>query len=242
MKIALCFYGQPRSFEDGFKSIYEHILSKYDTDVFAHMWWSEDDINKILPGTHVDYTPTVDMPKKFKDLYHPKDLCIEKGIYHTTKKIYNYPDFKSKSNAYNSNVSRFKSTKKVIELKNHYELLNDFKYDFIVCTRTDVNILKFPDLEKLEKDKIYTTIDHQSDYSFNDFLWIFSEKHGIFLDMSDNLDDIYNYEELSDEDTINKSFHIFSAEELFLIQFLKSKVIKNVVKESSLKTGLINRN
>jgi len=45
MKVALALFGQPRFVDnqqiiDTYKQV---ILDRYDTDVFGHMWWKEED-------------------------------------------------------------------------------------------------------------------------------------------------------------------------------------------------------
>ena len=44
MKVALLFFGQPRFLENSlpFESHKDHIINKYDTDVFCHTWWAPD--------------------------------------------------------------------------------------------------------------------------------------------------------------------------------------------------------
>ena len=38
LKIALCFSGQPRSFEKGFEYYQKNLFDHYDVDVFIHTW------------------------------------------------------------------------------------------------------------------------------------------------------------------------------------------------------------
>jgi hypothetical protein len=51
--------------------------------------------------------------------------------------------------------SRWKSTKKVIELKESYEEEHDFKYDFIILGRYDISLHKKIMFGSLNKNKIY---------------------------------------------------------------------------------------
>ena len=44
MKVALCFYGQPRFIDNkiGYESHNEHIISKVDTDIYTHFWFDRE--------------------------------------------------------------------------------------------------------------------------------------------------------------------------------------------------------
>ena len=42
MKIALCFSGQPRSYEKGYEYYKKNLLDHYDVDVFIHTWDTDD--------------------------------------------------------------------------------------------------------------------------------------------------------------------------------------------------------
>ena len=47
MKVALLFFGQARFIDSplSYNSIKEHLLDKYDVDIFAHTWWTENEEN-----------------------------------------------------------------------------------------------------------------------------------------------------------------------------------------------------
>ena len=54
MKVALCLHGQPRNWKPAVFSFNKYIISRYDTDLFGHTWWAEEQIgntyNVGIPG------------------------------------------------------------------------------------------------------------------------------------------------------------------------------------------------
>jgi hypothetical protein len=48
MKVACLYYGQPRFTENlyCYESHKKFIFDRYDTDIYAHLWWDDDDANQ----------------------------------------------------------------------------------------------------------------------------------------------------------------------------------------------------
>jgi len=38
MRVALCLSGLPRALQEGYSSLYKHIIEKYNPDIFIHIW------------------------------------------------------------------------------------------------------------------------------------------------------------------------------------------------------------
>jgi hypothetical protein len=189
-KIALCFYGLSEGLNDEknsvvniencLDSIKKNIVNNCSFDIFFHTWKnSENQENYLI------------------NLYKPKSYCFEdKKIFINKKKIIiDNPTF------YNSCNSRWLSQKNVIELKENYEISNNFSYDITFVTRFDCFYINNFNLSKLEiKDSLYL-----SDWEINtpykdgmnalDDLWFFSNSRILnkFKTIYDNIDD-YCYE------------------------------------------------
>ena len=202
MKIALCFYGQPRNFIKSFPDIKKHILDKYDTDVFFHCWY---DINNstqnydVSPWRYSSKTlncsVSLDVLKK---IYSPKSFICEPP---QSFDISEYKDTlgyqKSRihiKNNFPNILSQSYSRYKVKCILNEYVDETDTKYDFVIGTRFDFKLDEFPELSTLDKDYIYFT-DHHSHrpYVFNDNISISSlENFYHIFDIYKNITELAN--------------------------------------------------
>jgi hypothetical protein len=182
MKIALLFYGQARFIDSPYiiNSFKEHILDKYDTDVFCHTWWSED-MNTFISSTNTEnedipvYKNTINI---LENLYKPKILIAEKQInfldipfckkyieemmIHPKWKDNNWKwnlTYKNPKNFFNL-CSIAYSKEEIINKFESYCKNNNIEYDFIILSRYDLNIMFFPDLYILNKNKSYISNSH----------------------------------------------------------------------------------
>ena len=52
MKIALCFFGQPRFVKKGYEYYKKNLIDNHDVDVFIHTWFSVDNMEKGFDSMH----------------------------------------------------------------------------------------------------------------------------------------------------------------------------------------------
>ena len=62
MKIALCFSGQPRSYEKGYEYYKKNLLDHYDVDVFIHTWDTDDMEDRKSTRLNSSHIPLSRMP------------------------------------------------------------------------------------------------------------------------------------------------------------------------------------
>jgi hypothetical protein len=159
MKIALIISGQPRFVKECAASLINNIIDKNNVDVFAHLWFDEKLTNTPYKyeGNWTSQTISSDAVDSFKNLYHPKLIEIEESFlfqdellnFEPSLKKYvdwktpNAPDnmkngTKGFSDLIKSNqISYFYSLNKANLLKKKFEYLHNFKYDWVVRSRTD---------------------------------------------------------------------------------------------------------
>jgi len=133
-RIALCFSGQPRTWEFAVKSI-KHFFSRQDHpetfvpikyDIFIHTW----DTNSYRPNTatqeftHEQVTP--DLKQKLIEAYNPVDVCVDK-----------WDGFLERTNSTRNFDGMFYSFMKSVHMKRKHELANDFEYDLVIKLRLD---------------------------------------------------------------------------------------------------------
>jgi hypothetical protein len=182
MKIALLFYGQARFIDSPYiiNSFKEHILDKYDTDVFCHTWWSES-MDTFISSTN---TENEDIPvykntiQHINDIFKPKILLYDSQINfldipfckeyiigmmeHPNWKQDNWKwntSFRNSKNYFNI-CSALYSKERSIQIFEEYCKKNNVQYDFIILSRYDLSIINFPDLLLLDKSKIYISNSH----------------------------------------------------------------------------------
>jgi hypothetical protein len=158
-RIALVFSGQPRCIDgisyEGFRKC---ILDEYDVDVYAHFWGDlESDKSTGSVSQNIEL---------FKTLYTPKSIQVDKPLLaeefplsfierHSPIPITrdNVLDLKPSNWAYwvRNCVSMYTSMCRVYELVES----SGVKYDWIIRTRTDCVLLRYPRLEKLDPGYMY---------------------------------------------------------------------------------------
>jgi len=155
MKIALCLSGQPRYLEIGFDALFKNFISKYNVDVFAHIWFDEK-----LIDTNIDFCIPYnrshkwekDADKKVIELYKPKKTFFE------PPKQFSLEPFKGANFeliAPNNVLSMFYSIKQANNLKCAYENENNFEYDLVIRARTDLILQNNLNFSLIDKNKIY---------------------------------------------------------------------------------------
>ena len=152
MKIALCFSGQPRTFEECFSYVEDNLIKtnpQHDFDLIASFNSSED-----LPWV-------LTYGFKSLEILDFNDIEVPNLTYQDNKYTINYPP-RAKVTFY-----QLFGIHKVNELRKRYELENNFQYDYLVRMRPDFKFLSEVDLTSLNKDKIYIPVE-QDHFGYND--------------------------------------------------------------------------
>lgn len=184
MKVALVISGQPRFVKECAPYLIQNIVSKYNTDVFAHLWFDETLIKTPYKyeGNWTNQTISSDAIDSFKSIYHPKLIEIEESIsfqddnmdFNASMKKYNdwptpnAPDnmkngTRGFSNLIKSNqLSYFYSLNKANLLKRKFEYTNNLKYDWVIRVRTDTALHSPLELSNYNPNVVtYTNINNQ---------------------------------------------------------------------------------
>jgi len=156
MKIALCLSGQPRYIDIGYQYLYNNILSKYNIDVFSHIWYDEELIDSDIEFC-IRYNRShkweKDSDKKILNLYNPKKYIFESPKSFSVQPFTgaNFELIKPENV-----LSMFYSIEQANKLKKEYEKENNFRYDLVIRSRTDIILHNFNlNLNTVDKNKIY---------------------------------------------------------------------------------------
>ena len=137
MKVALCISGQSRTYRKAYEYYKNNLIDIFDTDIFIHTWQDKNTDDLVT-------------------IYNPKNFKAEIQFSDNFAKRYER-DFGE--NFTSSTLFQFNSLFKCNELKKQCEIENNFIYDAVIRTRFDFGLNFIPDLNSLEKDKIYLPCD-----------------------------------------------------------------------------------
>jgi hypothetical protein len=161
MKIALCFSGQPRFVKETYQNYLDNLIIPNNIeDIFVHTWWDAEKLNEPLltswndVGYHIKIFLESDTIEFIQNNYQPKKIITEKE---TFKHYIGAGEFgKIQITQPHIFQSMVNSIYKCNQLKKQYEEENNFKYDLVIRTRTDINILDKIDLSNLSLfNKLY---------------------------------------------------------------------------------------
>jgi hypothetical protein len=195
MKVALILSGQFRNAKECYQTIKSNILDVYSPDVFISSWLNP---SSITPSGWFGETPNDDCTiEDIVQMYSPKSIELE------TFDDENYQAFKKTAAKLDSKISHETKTTNVIAmwykrhranlLRNQFEKLNDFKYDVVIASRFDLEILEPLNFE-LEGDQLLIPIG---------------------FDWCDGLSDLFA---VGNSDTMDEYFDIFNQMEYYRLE------------------------
>lgn len=196
MKVALCMFGQPRVIRNQFtfQSHYDHIISKYDTDVYCHSWISDEEIK-------FEYSDWVNTDRRSTQDLHAGGIILEQ--YKPKKFLFEKPKTFSLSGKYRElaiNSGRcplgvyYWSENNESNLMSHLysisksiSLSKDEKYDWIILSRYDNYIENIPSLYELEPNNLYLSNQYPH---FIDVLMLGGQKQINTMDCFDDIPEL----------------------------------------------------
>lgn len=170
MRVAICLSGQTRTYEKCFDSQYNHIIKKYNCDVFIHTWV----YNGLYPKTPDNLHYCREYSINNYDKYLNNNYLIDSkviSLYNPKKILIEYPDknfFINKSPSDNikffNAIMMYYSIYQSNQLKIKYENDRNFKYDIVIRCRFD---LFFESLDLISDGNLYLAPNENIDRPFN---------------------------------------------------------------------------
>jgi hypothetical protein len=220
MKIAIQFYGFARHYETN-HSLWQRLIKTYNADVFIHTWDTvqfKDNSPIIKEGSSglVKTNKSQLDVDKLKKLYNPKAILVQDyddyhptfvgraqilenlRITHLNKNPNDEWAFKGRYTPY---MSMYYSWWKVSQLKQKYEIENNFLYDIVLHTRmdfalTDIFTFDLYDYALVSPPWPNDTTEHWVDYDkgINDY-WIYgvSKTIDMYCSVYPRLEKIWDY-------------------------------------------------
>lgn len=219
MKIAICFYGQPRKYKEVLNQ-WKQIIKELEADIFIHSWYGIDRGRNVINIDELinDFTPKeIEISTKYKFIeLIPEDSTYENQSYHSINQAY--------------------SINKSIQLLENYTNNFQTSYDIVIKTRFDItlhsvdNFINFVK-NQVENNKLYVAGNHWLDHElFDDNIMVGNSN--MILNVTK---EYFNYT----IDYINET-KIIPGGEQNLLRYIKSKeLINNIVKTNPLNFSLI---
>ncbi len=189
MKFALVFCGQPRNIcKKMYESFYKTVLSKYDVDVYAHFWYDPSQENHMgdtfAPWVKKEWLSTSsNVQDLFCSLYKPKRVVWETPLPYDSSYETNYTNVRFPRAAYN--ITSFYTS-----IQRSFQLIEDpNSYDFIIHTRSDLEITQFP--ETFSEPKVYVSRWHPWQAIDNSIWAVHSSLAKDAFSMVESLSDLY---------------------------------------------------
>lgn len=258
MRIAFCFYGQPRNYMKGYDNINTFILNQENlsVDFFFHAWiLNKDMLYPTSPWRNIPIETLLYNENTVNDLinlYKPVLCEVEEQIQTFDENIYantiayNNIVCSSKRNNINNTLSQMYSRNKVRNLVNRYIHTSQTIYDTIIICRFD-----YSDKIELQLHNLDLSYTYVSDFHYprkitpDNFIItppsIFFEWFNIF----ENLYKVLNNNDLNilvknynEELEINPEVLIFANYLYVNIEKFNKSNIDNIKYISQIKTGL----
>lgn len=206
MKVALLFFGQLRHIDNPHTSNSHHqmIIDRYDTDVFAHCWWSDgDQYSTSGHVTPLQVTSSDNALDKFRTKYdftrlecEPSRVFTDQAeamLARTTNHKWDLPEpyWFLRNNATSNTFSHMYSIQKAGDLLEDYIAATGTNYDFIIISRPDICIWQYPNLHSLDPNYFHLSNHHGR---FPDLQFVFGQKFIKFLRVYDHISTITDEE------------------------------------------------
>jgi hypothetical protein len=157
-RAALCFSGQLRNVELGFKHIDANLIQPncwdFEFDIFVHSWFEKSYIgNSFIASNGAAASTTIgsDTIKTLYELYNPRRMLLEHQIFFDEK---DYNTRKSALIKPKNTLSKNFSIKRVGGLIDEYERENNIRYDVVVQLRFDLGIQSPINLNDFDLTKV----------------------------------------------------------------------------------------
>jgi hypothetical protein len=186
MRVALLLSGQFRNGKELIYNLYDSIIKQYQPDIFIS--YSYD--------TNVEVNLDI-----LNQLYYPKEIQFNK-----------YPDLFAYSNNIAQETNRqsllrmLYGINRVNALKSYYEQTNEFKYDFVIRTRFDLEYTQPLELKNFNDITIPIGWDHRGGYN-DTFAYGSSEAMDYYSSLFSNLETYLNEGALLHPESILK-YHL----------------------------------
>jgi len=145
-RIALCYSGRPRSYQECHENHKQHFrLGQNDVDVFAHMWFDEDLVGtQFRTDVGQGTWPDAGVKEWIDENWKPKKIKYEKPRYFADMFNDTWQTKWPATHPKDNQISMFYGIEQAIKLKREYEEENNFKYDYVIRMRSDLVFLQSP--------------------------------------------------------------------------------------------------
>lgn len=134
-KVALCISGHLRTFESNYRTVKQHILDKFNCDVFIHTWDTLGVAHRA-GDSNLHITDTHKMNNLIHQLYNPKKIVIEKTKHFPITPLMQQRSSENRDLA--GIMSMFYKVEECNKLRKTYQEETGAQYDFVIRFRGDL--------------------------------------------------------------------------------------------------------
>lgn len=219
MKVAICFYGQPRKYKKVLEQ-WQLIINELEADVFIHTWYGLDRGKRLIDSNELitDFSPKeiqTSNQHKFINLI-PENCKYENQSYHAMQQAF--------------------TIKQSFNLMENYSNIFDKKYDIVIKSRMDIeliNVFEFIEFIKTgtKESNLYVAGNHwQHHTEFDD---------NIMVGSSESMKEIYsNFFDYTIE-TISKTKIIPGGEQNIFRYIRDTNLLQKIKKINQLNFNLL---
>jgi len=203
MKVAYCFYGQPRRIDEGFAIVEKFMKKNPDIhiDFFYHTWFSKDistNVYDASPWRGLDTNDLLIQPdsiNKLNTLYAPKAYQVDepKKFNSTIESIKESILYKITPDKYiqnlNNTLSQLYSIQQACNVLQTYIQNSGIQYDYIILSRFDFRKEIEIQLHMLTNTMLYLSNIQESIKHFGAY---YISNYEIFLNITNTFDNLIN--------------------------------------------------
>ena len=233
LKIAVQFFGHLRTFEQCATGIKQHILSKFDCDVFMHTWSDTEHSTQTWHNSKSKIKPVnQNILNKIEAVYSPKMMLVEKQILPENDTLITCIH-NTHSKTISANGMRFmlKSQIKVNELRKLYAEKNKIHYDMVLMLRPDIFLFNDLDIGKIINQCV-VTIDYPARFCVSNAL----KQNSSCAFISDMLSDVFFLAKPDDMDLITETFKSVRFEKYKNKMWTPENLITNILFKKGIAT------
>jgi hypothetical protein len=142
VEVALCLYGQMRSWNKAYYQLEKKLIRRLDPDIFIHTWRNRGGKPSADPSEKADDIQDREIGEsEIIRQYEPKSIQIEEFNQEYYNKIHNVHIPESYQGA-KSTLPLLYKMYACVELKKKWERKNNFEYDIVILTRPDIAFIK----------------------------------------------------------------------------------------------------
>lgn len=196
MRVAVCMSGHMRTYQKCYKALFEHLLNRYECDLFLYTWtrvthntrcWH--DFNKDYKGVYIDL-------EDIERTYNPTAFAAERQVVKNKKKQWKSKDAKYQ---YAGIQFQWEAAYKSNQLRKMHQVKYGVSYDAVVKIRPDVRLLRPIELNPRKNVVVLSSLNENLTGATDVFACSCPETMDVYYDYALHLDKYFKTQKIKPE-------------------------------------------